>query len=60
MNRRDLIPSRSLRVSFALEQTRFEGGRTDADKKTALGRNTENVIFGRTQINFWDEWSKQQ
>jgi phosphate-selective porin OprO/OprP len=48
----NFIPSRTLRLTVAFEQTRFEGGRAAADKKTVVDRNTENVIFGRTQVNF--------
>ncbi len=48
----NFIPSRTLRLTVAFEQTRFEGGRVAADKKTVLDRNTENLIFGRTQVNF--------
>jgi phosphate-selective porin OprO and OprP len=48
----NFIPSRTLRLSVAFEQTRFEGGRVAADKKAIVDRNTENVIFGRTQVNF--------
>lgn len=48
----NFIPSRTLRLIVAFEQTRFEGGRAATDKKTVLDRNTENVVFGRTQISF--------
>jgi phosphate-selective porin OprO/OprP len=50
------IPRRALRVSINFEQTRFDGGAgTAASGMTpavVTDRLTENVIIGRTQVNF--------
>ena len=46
------IPRRSFRLALDFERTRFQGGAAAADKLTVADRKTENVIIGRTQVNF--------
>jgi phosphate-selective porin OprO/OprP len=47
-----LVPGRTVRIGAAFERTSFTGGLAAADKKTVINRNTENVVFGRVQLNF--------